>query len=151
MSAVEVMLGEHGVLYSLLDHLEERLEDREEGTGIEILRERGHLLATALDPHAELEDELLFGPLVAEAGGAAGPVERMMEEHDDIRSLLAEAGGEPDEERARDLLLTAVRTAREHFEKEERMAAPLARRTFDAGRLEEAGAEWLRRRGVRAY
>jgi hemerythrin-like domain-containing protein len=106
------------------------------------------LLAAALVPHAEIENELLFDPMEAAMGGGSGPPAAMREEHEEIEEQLAEVGMETDPERARTILLDAIRLARIHFEKEERIAFPLAEDVLGNRALEEQGIEWANRRRV---
>lgn len=148
MKVTEAVLGEHCVLYGLLDHLEATVPDAD---GLGALRRHASLLASVLEVHARLEDELILEPLVAAGGRSGGPPDAMIEEHERIRGALAEAREEDDPGRARDLLLHVIRTARGHFEKEERMIVPMAKRELDAERLEELGTRWLEDRGVRDF
>lgn len=148
MKVTDVVLGEHCVLYGLLDHLEATVPDADEPGA---LRRQASLLASVLEAHARLEDELILEPLVETGGNSGGPPGAMIEEHERIRSALAEAREENDPARARDLLLHVIRTARGHFEKEERMVVPMAKRELDAERLEELGTRWLEDRGVRSF
>lgn len=156
----DALLGEHGVLYAWLDEVEVSLREDLSAAEVGGLARRA---AAVLGLHARLENELLLDE-VARRGAEEGPLAVMRREHDDIEALIEEAvglvgedrGGEADGDvpsadldRAVDLLLEAVVVAREHFEKEEIAAFPLAERILDDAALETLGARWAERREVR--
>lgn len=143
MKVTDAFLGEHGAFYAQFDWLETALAlDPPAGC----VPRLAAMLAAALGPHARLENELLFGPLEAAMGGGPPAVMRM--EHERIEGLLAEAAGSGDDAAARGALLEAIRLAREHFLKEERIAFPLAESMFGEGRLRELAARWAEARRV---
>jgi len=144
MKVTDALLGEHGVFYAQFDHIETTLwkESRPE-----VVRALAAMLAAALAPHARIEDELLFDPVSAEIGGATGPMAVMRLEHDAIEGLLDSVAG-AEGERGRDLLLEAIRLARAHFEKEERIAFPLVERVLGEEMLRALSAEWASGRNV---
>lgn len=143
MKVTDAFLGEHGAFYAQFDWLEEALTlETPAGT----VPRFAEMLASALEPHARLENELLFGPLEAAMGG--GPASVMRMEHEQIEGLLGEAARAGDEAAARTALLEAIRLAREHFLKEERIAFPMAESTFGPARLEELAVRWAQARGV---
>lgn len=146
MRITHALLGEHGVFYAQFDHLEEILPAE---SRLECVRHHAALLAAALVSHAEMENDLLFGPLEAALGGGGGPPAAMREEHEEIESRLDEVGEEADLDQARNGLLEAIRLARSHFEKEERIAFPLAESVLGDRALQERGSEWADRRNVR--
>ena len=145
MKITDALLGEHGVFYAQFDHLEEILPAV---SRLECVKHHAALVAAALVPHAELENELLFGPMETAMGGGAGPPAAMRVEHEEIESRLGEVGMETDLDRAKTGLLEAIRLARAHFEKEERIAFPLAVSVLGDGALRERGSEWAGRRRV---
>lgn len=53
MRITDAFLGEHGVFYAQFDHLESLLTT---GPSAECVREQAGLLASALAPHAQLEN-----------------------------------------------------------------------------------------------
>ncbi len=73
----------------------------------------------------------------------------MREEHREIEAALHEIRDTGSVTRARALLRDMIHAAREHFEKEELIAFPLAEARFTAEELAELGQIWARRRGVR--
>lgn len=146
MKVTDAFLGEHGVFYAQFDWIEDSLAG---DLDVAAIRRMAGLLGAALEPHAALENELLFDPLLADLGPAAGPASVMRAEHDAIDRGLGEARTADDAERARDLLLDAIQQARDHFLKEERVAFPLAERALGEERLRALGREWAMARGVR--
>ena len=144
MKITDALLGEHGVFYAQFDRLEAELPH---ATNASEVREQAALLAAALVSHARMEDEVLFPPM-AKAGGDAGLLAAMEEEHTRIAGLLSSAQGTRDLESARADLLEAVALAREHFSREERFAFPLAESLLDAAAQRELGAAWAHRRTV---
>ena len=144
MRIVDALLGEHGAFYAQFDRLEDVLPH---ATSPGEVREQAALLAAALISHAKLEDEVLFRRM-GQAGGDAGLLMTMEDEHVEIASLLARAQVTADLEGARAALLEAVSLARDHFAKEERVAFPMAERLLDGDALDELGAAWAERRVV---
>lgn len=145
MRVTDALRGEHGVFYAQFDHIEADLPGVEK---VGCIHRSAALLGAALAPHARIENELLFRPLEAEHPPAAAPMAVMLEEHDRIEGLLGDIEAMEDVDRARAMLLEAIDLARGHFEKEERIAFPLAESAFDEGRLIELAEEWARRRRV---
>lgn len=146
MKITDAFLGEHGVFYAQLDHLDAVLDGE---PGLEAVQGLAGLLASALAPHASLENELLFDLAAARPGGEGGPMEAMHGEHDEIEALLAGVLEATDAERARGDLREVLDRAREHFRREEEMAFRVAEKLLGAEELEELGREWARRRDVR--
>jgi len=144
MMLTDALLGEHAVFYAQFDRLEAELPHTHSATEV---REQAALLASALVSHAKLEDELLFAPL-AKAGGDAGLLHVMEEEHEQIALGLERAQGTNDVERARTELLEAVSLAREHCAREERLTFPQAVSLLGAATLRAFGGVWAERRNV---
>lgn len=145
MKITDAFLGEHGVFYAQLDDLEAALVEEE----LACIQRRARLLAAALEPHATLENELLFDVLEAAAPDGAGVLLVMRDEHDEIEQALHAIQATSDVARASLLLRDMIRTAREHFEKEELVAFPLAEERLTFAELEALGSRWAARRGVR--
>ena len=143
MKITDAFLGEHGVFYAQFGYLEDALEVP---GSVERVRDLGFMLAAALEPHAHMEDELLFEPLIRD--GIFGPAAEMEDEHRAIEETLREALSATDAARGADLLREAIRMAREHFLKEEQIAFPLAEERLGAEVLRERGREWAERRAV---
>jgi hemerythrin-like domain-containing protein len=145
MKVTDALLGEHGVFYAQFDRLEETMpsEDR-----VEVLRGQAALLASALAPHARLEDDLLFGAMDGVVGAGSGPTEVMRAEHEEIEAALRALESMTDANAARATFLEAIHLARVHFLKEESVAFPSAEEVLGAETLERLGEEWARARGV---
>ena len=140
----DALLGEHGVIYPLLDHLA--------GTpftsGAEA-RAQAAFLAAGLGSHARIEDELLFAQLEAHLGAEAGPLAVMRREHEEIENVLAhlEKADAPGE--ARQLATHLVQLARQHFAKEEQVLFPMAEQLLGEQVLRDLGEQWAaQRRGA---
>lgn len=144
MRIVDAFLGEHGVLYAQFDHIEQELSAE---TPPDVIHAIAAILMAALLSHARMEDELLFGPAMEETPWQ-GPLAAMLEDHEMIEHTLEVAQRTADPVRARTLLLEGVRAAREHFEREERVAFQLAETALGEDRLTELGELWAAVRGV---
>ena len=145
MKVTDAFLGEHGVFYAQFDRLEETVlsEDR-----IDVLRGQAALLASALAPHAKLEDDLLFGAMDRIASAGSGPTAIMRAEHEAIEVALQGLESSTDTKAAREMFLEAIHLARSHFLKEESVAFPMAEEVLGRETLERLGEEWARARGV---
>lgn len=145
MRITHAFLGEHGVFYAQLAELERAARDDD----LAGLQRRAALLASALAPHASLENELLFEPLEARLGAGHAILHVMRQEHDEIETALRAVQQVRDVSRARELLLEMIRTARDHFEKEERVVFPLAEGALSEAEQHRLGERWAGARGVR--
>lgn len=145
MKITDAFLGEHGVFYAQFDWIEEALAVRPD---LDCIHHLAGMLASALASHAALENELLLDPAEAEAGPDVGPFRVMRREHDEIETLVEQAVRADDPAAARRDLAEAIRRARDHFEKEEKAAFPMAESVLGNERLREAGRAWGRRRAV---
>lgn len=145
MKITDAFLGEHGVFYAQFDHFESCADDEDLGC----VKRRAAQLAAALEPHALLENELLFDTLQARGQELTGLLSVMRGEHLEIEAALHEIQHTGSLTRARALLRDMIHTAREHFEKEELIAFPLAEARLTDGELAELGLVWAQRRGVR--
>jgi len=141
MKITDAFLGEHGAIYPLLDRLEEAGSAAAEDTRI-----RARLLDATIVSHAHLEDETLFAALEAHLGSELGPVAIMRQEHEEIEATLARLTEVVSDGEAAQLAAHLVRTAREHFAKEEQVLFPMAEQILGADGLERLGEEWARRR-----
>jgi hemerythrin-like domain-containing protein len=134
---------------------------------LNIIQAQGAMLAAALVPHAQIENEILFPALEAEIG-EHGPTRVMREEHaliegmlaqmqtvreltqahDDIEGKLAQLPNVTRVDEARTLVYDLLYAAREHFAKEENVLFPMAEQLLSERALDELGAQWAERRGV---
>lgn len=145
MKITDAFLGEHGVFYAQFDEFEKALHDDD----LECVRQRAALIGAALEPHAALENELLFDAMEKKAGGVLPPVAVMRDEHARIEGALHAIRATDELGRARELLRDMIETARAHFRKEELVAFPLAEELLDPLALRQLGELWARRRSVR--
>jgi len=80
----EALLGEHGVIYPQLAHLDQVSFDSPADA-----QRRAALLAAGLVTHAWTEDELLFVSLEEHLGPNRGPLAVMRMEHEQVEGTLA--------------------------------------------------------------
>jgi hemerythrin-like domain-containing protein len=143
---IQVLLGEHGAIYPLL----ERIENTASSADLQGLRIQASLLQSTLVSHADIEDSLLrpaiqqyLPPPAPAADGTAAPTD-----HEIIRAGLAQVLAAVDERAARHWLLDTVAKTRQHFLKEETIIFAVAQRELSDRAQSELAAEWARRRGV---
>jgi len=144
MRITDALLGEHGALYALFDHVEAAIA---RAPSLLEMREVVAILAAALASHARLEDELLF-PVLEHKLGAITPLAVMHVEHQVIDEALSDALAETSRDDAVALVTRALAIARQHFVKEERFLFALADDTIAEAELERLGASWAQRRRV---
>lgn len=142
----DAFTAEHAVFYAQFAALEATLPT----AGLPELRAQVALLAAALGSHAELEDELLFGPLLGllDDADAAG-VALLADEHRSVRGELQRLRDADDPVEARGRFLAAIAVAREHSRREEETYFPLAAERLGDEQLAQLGRLWAARRGVR--
>jgi len=144
MDMTHALLGEHGVIYALLNETERAA--REE-TDAGALRAVARMLHAALEPHARIENEVLFTALEP-AIGEAGPLACMRHEHTEIESALDEACRADDLETIQRSLRQVILVARDHFAKEENVLFPMARQAIGQAALEGLAGQWASDRKV---
>lgn len=140
MKITDAFLGEHGVFYTQFDELEASLAQAD----LAGLKQQAIILASALETHAHLEDELIFA-----ADSDIAVFDMMREEHETIAAGLMQLQQVRELDRARILLREVIETARDHFEKEERVAFPMIEQTLTVAEQQQLGARWAQARGVR--
>ncbi len=146
MGIIWALLGEHAVLFSLFEVVEGRLSDCVDKT--ELLA-AARPLTDSLARHARVEDEVFFQPLEEQLGPVA-PVAVMRQEHDEIEAALAQLQEVESLEEGMDILHRTLRTAREHFLKEQEILFPHALQALDEGELQRMASSWAERSGVPA-
>lgn len=142
MKITDVLRAEHAVFHNLFDHIEAvvpQLKTLAEVRALAAVMEKVH------EPHARTEDDLFMEPL-EHCFDQIGQQETFHEEHRQIEATLARVHRAKTLKEARRILLGAIATSREHFDKEERIVFPLAERVLKARTLSELGQAWLRRR-----
>ncbi len=142
MKITDALKGEHGVFYAQFSFIEGQLA----GATLATIKSLGAMLASALVPHAQVENDILF-PAIEEKIGAGGPTTVMRLEHSQIEGMLEELPS-ADEGQARGLMRDLFLAARTHFAKEENVLFPMAEQLVEERKLEELGIEWAARRGV---
>ena len=142
MRITDALLGEHGIICRLLDHVDRRVSS----WSLDQAREAGAALGAVLRPHAAIEEELLFEPLEHALGHEPMPLAVLRLEHEEIEALLIRVTG------ARSLVESPfdrlVSLVRDHFAKEEGLLFPLALRHLDGASLNRLGGLWAAARGI---
>jgi hemerythrin-like domain-containing protein len=144
MRITDALLGEHGVIYALFDHVEAALP------AINDLGSAKALAATvsaAVLSHAKVEDELLF-PALEPHLGPMGPLAVMRQDHKEIDSILESIPNSESLDDVLEQLETLTQVARDHFAKEEHALFNMARQALSEDELEALGAQWSRMRKV---
>ena len=143
VSLVDMLLGEHGVLYALFN----KIEALDKDASLDTVQGSIAVLSATLVSHAMLEEELLFSKLEQHIG-AGGPLMVMRAEHEQIEGTLQNLPKISDAVQALRVVKETCGLARDHFAKEENILFPLARQTLGDEKLAELGGEWSRRREV---
>jgi len=146
MNLIDLLLGEHAVLRTTLDHYQKALPV----WTLSQMKEAGRLLESLLMTHGILEDELLFDILPASQEGVRSTLQAMREEHQQQRTLLAGLRSEATILGARRVLRDLCEQVLEHFAVEERVLFDVAAETLGASHLDALAREWARRRGLSA-
>jgi hemerythrin-like domain-containing protein len=89
MKITERLKAEHGVLLTLLDHLEELLRRR---APREALRATVDAIAAAETKHAEVEDELLYGMLAGSLGPGCPSLTALRDDHSQAGRIAQQIG-----------------------------------------------------------
>lgn len=144
MKIIHALLAEHVVFHSLFDYLE--LASTKLKTIGEV-RALADLLASMLNEHSAVEDQLLIEPLEPSIC-QLGQDRNFHSEHEQIDHGLASIRTSRKLDHAKKLLLHAVTLARKHFDKEERIVFPLAQRQLSARSQELLGKRWQERRKI---
>jgi hypothetical protein len=148
MKITQVLLGEHGAMYPLLD----RIEAEAPSSGLAAIRLQAGFLQSVLISHAHLEDELLRPAILrhlpapaTNPDGSPAPTDHQVIEAALLSVLAAETPGD-----ARRLLLDTVAKTRKHFRKEETLIFPIADRELSREAQSRLGVEWAVRRNIAA-
>jgi hemerythrin-like domain-containing protein len=144
MDIVETLLGEHGVLYAQLDHLEEAIPQ----LSVNALKAEIEVFAVALQSHSALEDELLFIALEPILGVGSPELLGMRMMHEDIDRQIEACRAATEVTQAQGQLLGVVELARQHFMGEEQTLFATAKKMIPQETRDALGATWASRRGV---
>ncbi|MBI5283399.1 MAG: hemerythrin domain-containing protein [Candidatus Solibacter usitatus] len=144
LDLIDLLLGEHAALLSLLRYL----DNHRPSMDLTALREAARALEAVLMAHAIEEDSLLFHALPADQRGVRETLDAMFAEHNEQRRLLSELLAAEELPAARSLMKRVIELTREHFAVEERVLFGLARQILPLERLTDLGAEFARRRGI---
>jgi hemerythrin-like domain-containing protein len=144
MQITQALLGEHGVLHALFEHVEAGLP------GMETLADvqgAGATLVATLGSHARIENEILF-PALEPHLESGGPLAVMRHEHDEIEGALENVVNATSHDTALSQLRYALQVTRDHFAKEEQVLFGMAQQVLAADELDRLGARWAETRRV---
>jgi iron-sulfur cluster repair protein YtfE (RIC family) len=144
MRLTDALLGEHAVIYALLEHVEQEL------AGLDVLADVQRLtrtLTATLISHARVEDRMLFPALEVHLG-REGPLAVMRQEHAEIETAIEDVASAGTCAAAVERLRYALQATRDHFVKEERVLFHMARQFMSEQDLERLGCSWAAARGV---
>lgn len=144
MNLIDALIGEHAVLYSLFDHVEETLTDM---SSLDEVKRATVVLGAVIDSHSEVEEEFLLKHLDRYMT-PMGSLEVVRSEHDELAAITAAIAESTDKDAAIAKLSQALQLCRHHFSKEEHVLFPIIRRSFDESTLIELGEEWAEKRVV---
>lgn len=142
MTIIQTLAAEHVVFHHVFDHIEQAVPGLKTVAEVRAL---GALLEALLHVHSKIEDQLLIEPLEPNII-QLGQHENFHAEHEQIDADLASLTRIRRVTEARTVLLRAVLAARKHFDKEERIIFPLARRLLTAKTLTSLGKRWREQR-----
>ncbi len=142
---IDALLGEHGAFNALFNTIGEMADAGGELAQIESAIAA---LATELESHARLEEELLF-PALEPHLTSHELITEMHAEHEAIRAGLDRIEDARDIREALDAVQQTLATARAHFRKEEEVFYPLATRTLDDEAQSRLGQAWAAARKVK--
>jgi len=142
MNILDGLLGEHAVLLTLFEHLEQRAARMD----LARLHEAGLLLEQVVMAHSIAEDRYLFDAVPESTGGLRDALLAMRAEHKELAREFDKLCGTGNEAAARGCLQRVFDAAREHFEVEERVLFQATARQISPKRLDALGSAWKRHR-----
>ncbi|HJO71246.1 MAG: hemerythrin domain-containing protein [Rhodospirillales bacterium] len=144
MKLTDALLGEHGVLYALFEHVSYVVATSNE---IGEVRSAVSVLKKLLLSHAKLEEDLLF-PNLEPRLGPMGPLAVMRAEHREIDQFFETAKQAEDVDSLKKVVGDLLDVAHAHFQKEEMALFAMARQVLDEATLSRLGDEWAASRKV---
>lgn len=144
MKITEALLRDHKMFYEEFGDLEKAFQS---GASLPEIEAQLESLSTALDIHAQLEDELLFAamePII----GPTGPLTVMRMEHSEIENIFSLLQESSDVATTEGFISRLLEVARPHFAKEEQILFPMAEKVLDPNTLEQLGVQFSNRRRV---
>ena len=142
MKITEALLAEHLVFHNLFDHIEAVAPQLQTVAEVKAL---AALMEKMLRAHSQTEEDLFMGPL-EHCFEQIGQREMFQQEHKEIDDNLLLVQQTKRVNKARERLLAAVASSRQHFDKEERIVFPLADRILKSETLHELGESWMNQR-----
>jgi hemerythrin-like domain-containing protein len=144
MKLIDALLGEHAMLYTLLDSVESLAAQATTMTQIQGLTT---LLSTLVSTHSKLEEELL-DPALEPHMGVDGPLAMMNAEHRGIRRGFKQIEAAKDVTSAIENIGAVLDLVRDHFKKEEVVLFTITQQILSDEEQIALGRRWARARGV---
>lgn len=146
MKITDAFLGEHGLLNTQMQNLEQ--DAAESAARRAGFRGRVEMLLVALRSHADLEEELLLSRLEPHFGEQNSIVAILRKQHEEIEVSLERILETESPASSRELLRRVLDLVRDHFSREEQDFFPAALELLGDDVLLQAGDQWANRRGV---
>jgi len=144
MKVIDALLGEHGMIYVLLDKIDSIVSS---SASLNDIQCASGFLSSVIGAHSKLEDALL-DPALAPHLGKTGPIAEMRVEHDDIRSLLQQLESIEEVSEGVDLISRLLQLIRNHFLKEEMVLFAIAQQVLGEQTQIQLGTAWAKERGI---
>ena len=138
MKLIDALLGEHGAFHSLLDSIEQMASTSGDIAQIDTATA---VLATEVNTHAALEEELLF-PALESHPKTKKLLAEMVAEHEEIQSGLERIENARDISEAVEEIQKTMATARRHFHREETVLYVLAQEVLSDETQTQLGEAW---------
>jgi hemerythrin-like domain-containing protein len=133
------MVVEHRLFLALFDQIERRLPALETLAEVKLL---AALVEELLRSHGEQEENLSYAAL-DHALAERGQIDCLYQEHDEIDGRLQRIKAVQHLPEARQLLAAVIKTARKHFQREERVVFPLIEQVLPQHALARLGGAWV--------
>lgn len=144
MRLVDALLGEHGIIYVLIDKVDAIVSS---ATSMNDIQCATAILASVISAHSKVEDELL-DPALELHMGKAGPLAEMRAEHDEIKLTLQQIEKIKEIGEAIDRVALLLDLIRSHFQKEEVVLFTLAQQLLPEQAQIQLGTTWAEARGI---
>ena len=144
MKLTDALLGEHGLFYTLFEHVNRVVATSKE-TGE--IRSVISVLEKLLLSHAKIEEEILF-PNLEPRLGPMGPLGVMRAEHREIDQFFETVKEVEDIDDLKAALGDFLDLVHDHFQKEEMALFPMAQQVLDEETLTRLGDDWAASRNV---
>lgn len=132
MKATECLNAEHGVFLTQLEKLETMMRA---GASADEARAAALVIATAVERHRDVEEELLYPAILRAYGEGFAPIQVMEAEHQEITRCIR--GIDARDKDAPALCRVLIDVLRDHIDKEIKVLFPMAEQAIPAEELEQ--------------